>query len=145
MAGVKSRSIYHSGQTIFREGERGASIFIIERGKVEIWRGSQETRVVLGVIPPGGVFGEMAIFDDGPRLAHATAVEETVLIRIPSDRIRAALDKADPILTKLIHVMLDSTRRMAKQLEELCKNPALSPADAIHAVGISVKREESQQ
>jgi CRP/FNR family transcriptional regulator, cyclic AMP receptor protein len=143
MIGVKNRNTYHPGQTIFREGERGASIFIVERGSVEIWRGTSEARVVLGCIPIGGVFGEMAIFDDGPRVATATAVEETVLIRISSDRIRQALDKADPVLTKLIHVMLDSTRRMARQLEALCRNPEVEQTETMLSIGISVKRDES--
>lgn len=144
VTGVKSRVSYHAGQTIFREGERGASIFIVEKGGVEIWRGAPEMRIVLGRIPVGGVFGEMAIFDDGPRMATATAMEETVLIRIPSDRIRQALDKADPVLTRLIHVMLDSTRRMAQQIEELCSNPS-APLDVVHAVGISVKRDDGER
>ncbi len=142
MVSVQSRSVYHAGQTIFREGDLGKSIFLVERGYVEIWRGSGETRVVLGAIPPGGVFGEMAIFDDGPRLASATATEETVVVRIPSDRIRNALAKADPILGRLIRVMLESTRRMAGQLEAICLEHAQGrdAARAIQEAGIAVKR-----
>lgn len=127
---VKSRVVYRPGQIIFREGEPGSLIFQVERGRVEIWRGPAEAKVVLGIIPTGGIFGEMAILDDKPRVASASALEECVLVRIPADRIRDAMHKADPILCRLIHVMLETTRNMAQQLERLSADHARHPPGA---------------
>jgi len=120
---VLSRRVYHSGQIVFREGEPGDVMYLVERGSVRIWRGTADDPLEIGVIPQGGVFGEMAIFDGKPRMASASAAEETVLVQINGDKVRAALHKADPIIPKLIQVILDSARNLAQQLEEAKRPP----------------------
>jgi len=115
---VLSRRVVHRDQVIFREGEPGNVMFLVQSGRVQIWRGQPDDRVELGVVPQGGIFGEMAIFDGKPRMASASALEDTVLVQIQGDHVREALRKADPILTKLIKVVLDSTRSLGAQLEE---------------------------
>jgi len=115
---VLSRRVVHKDQIIFREGEAGNVMYLVQSGHVLIWRGDPEHKVALGVVPKGGIFGEMAIFDGKPRMASASALEETVLVQIQGDHVREALRKADPILTKLIKVVLDSARSLASQLEQ---------------------------
>lgn len=140
MAVIKNRHVLQPGRVVFREGDQGDAIYIVERGRIEIWRGRPDQRVVLGVVTAGGVFGEMAIFDEGPRLASASALEETEVIRIPADRVRAALTRADPVVEKLVRVMLESTRSMAVQLEAMALERAGfgGPADvAMPTVRIS--------
>lgn len=118
---VLSRRVVHRDQVIFREGEPGNVMFLVQSGRVQIWRGQPDDRVELGVVPQGGIFGEMAIFDGKPRMASASALEDTVLVQIQGDHVREALRKADPILTKLIRVVLDSARSLASQLEQAHK------------------------
>ena len=120
---VLSRRVYHGGQIVFREGEPGDVMYLVERGSVRIWRGTADDPLQIGVIPQGGIFGEMAIFDGKPRMASASAAEETVLVQINGDKVRAALHKADPIIPKLIQVILDSARNLAQQLEEAKRPP----------------------
>jgi len=117
-AQVLSRRVVHKGHLVFREGEPGNVMFLVQSGSVRIWRGADDSRVDIGVVPQGGIFGEMAIFDGKPRMASATAIEETVLVQIAGDHVREALRKADPIITKLIQIVLDSARSLAAQLEE---------------------------
>ena len=115
---VLTRRVVHKDQVIFREGEPGNVMFLVQTGRVRIWRGTDEDKVELGVVPQGGIFGEMAIFDGKPRMASASAMEETVLVQIQGDHVREALRKADPILGKLIQIVLDSARSLAAQVEE---------------------------
>ena len=115
---VLSRRLVHKDQIIFREGEPGSVMFLVQSGHVLIWRGDPEHKVALGVVPQGGIFGEMAIFDGKPRMASASALEDTVLVQIQGDHVREALRKADPVLTKLMQVVLDSARSLAAQLEQ---------------------------
>ncbi|HYH17755.1 MAG TPA: cyclic nucleotide-binding domain-containing protein [Azospirillum sp.] len=121
---VLSRRVYHSGQIVFREGEPGDVMYLVERGSVRIWRGAADAPLEIAVIPHGGVFGEMAIFDGKPRMASASAAEETVLVQIKGDKVRDALRKADPIISKLIEVILDSARNLAQQLDDAKRPPA---------------------
>lgn len=132
---VLSRRVVHKGQVIFREGEPGNVMFLVQSGRVQIWRGQPDDRVELGVVPQGGIFGEMAIFDGKPRMASASALEDTVLVQIQGDHVRDALRKADPILTKLIKVVLDSARGLAGQLEAVHRGQAgvPSPPDDPHS------------
>jgi len=128
---MSDESSYLPGQTIFQEGSPGNAIYLVRQGSVEIWRGSPADRIVLGIIPPGGIFGEMACIDDAPRMANARAIERTVLVRIDADRVRAALARTDPIVRRLLAVILDSARRTADRLEELRRDRAPSAgADA---------------
>jgi signal transduction histidine kinase len=68
------------GEIIFREGDRGDSLYLVGEGSVKISKrgrgGEQET---LGFIQSGNFFGEMALLDGAPRSAMATAVASTVL------------------------------------------------------------------
>lgn len=115
---VLIRRVVHKDQVIFREGEPGNVMFLVQSGRVRIWRGTDEGKVEIGVVPQGGIFGEMAIFDGKPRMASASAMEDAVLVQIQGDHVREALRKADPIIGKLIQIVLDSARSLAAQLEE---------------------------
>ncbi|HYD31766.1 MAG TPA: cyclic nucleotide-binding domain-containing protein [Azospirillaceae bacterium] len=118
---VFSRRVYYDGQNIFRDGESGENMYIVQKGKVEIWRERGGSRWVLGTIPVGGIFGEMAIFDGKPRMANATAVAETVVIELPATALREVMRKTDPLLLKLIRILLENTRSLACQVDELTR------------------------
>jgi CRP-like cAMP-binding protein len=64
------------GDWILREGEPGAAIYWIEEGVVAISRRHGGREVELRRLSAGDVFGEMAIFDLGPRSASACAAED---------------------------------------------------------------------
>ncbi|MDQ3826884.1 MAG: cyclic nucleotide-binding domain-containing protein, partial [Actinomycetota bacterium] len=62
---------------IFAEGELGDRLYIILSGKVKIGRKSPDGREnLLAVFGPSDMFGELSIFDPGPRTSTATTVTE---------------------------------------------------------------------
>jgi CRP/FNR family transcriptional regulator, cyclic AMP receptor protein len=67
---------YDPGEILFREGEIGRALFILERGMVEISRKDEtgESKKI-AVLHPGDYFGEMSILDERPRTATAAAME----------------------------------------------------------------------
>jgi CRP/FNR family cyclic AMP-dependent transcriptional regulator len=67
----KERS-FPAGEAIIREGTGGAAFYVIESGEVTVTIGG-ETRATLG---PGDYFGEIALLDEGPRIATVTAATE---------------------------------------------------------------------
>src|SRR4029077_4694690 len=69
---------YMEGEILFKEGDVGRALFIMESGKVEIYRqnsAGQPQR--LAILIAGAYFGEMSLLDDLPRTASARALEDS--------------------------------------------------------------------
>ena len=79
---------YPRGTTIFDEGEPGDRLYIITSGKIKLARHAPDGREnLLTVMGPSDMFGELSIFDPGPRTSSAVCVTEvtaatTALIRL---------------------------------------------------------------
>lgn len=71
---------YHSGETLFLEGDIGRAVFILESGKVDITRLDDKGRpATIYTVKPGEFFGEMALLEQLPRTASAVAAERSRL------------------------------------------------------------------
>lgn len=70
-----------AGETIFAEGEPGDSMNVIVQGLISIHKQGR----ILKRLGPLEIFGEMALFDPSPRVAAASALEETTLLRLDKD------------------------------------------------------------
>src|SRR5690606_37194428 len=68
-----------AGEHVVREGEPGEAAFIIEHGRLEVYRGEGAERRVLRVMGAGEVFGEMAILAPGARTASVVSLEASTL------------------------------------------------------------------
>jgi CRP-like cAMP-binding protein len=77
-----------AGIWFFREGERGASIYWLEEGRVAISMRRGGVDVELRRLGPGDCFGEVALFDFGPRSASVRAVETCRALEITSGLLR---------------------------------------------------------
>ena len=101
---------------IFREGETGQQAFIVDSGTVEIVKMIDGNEVIIGTLEKGGMFGEMALIDDIPRMASARAVG-TVLVKIVSrELMEKKIAQMDPFARGLIKVLSDHVRMAAKTL-----------------------------
>ena len=79
------RETYQQGDVILEEGTHGSGVYILSSGKVQISKIVQGKRVVLDILGPGDMFGEMSYLDPAPRSATATALEHTVLEILDKD------------------------------------------------------------
>ncbi len=67
-----------AGSTLFREGDRGDELYVIQSGRLEAARRSPGgTDTSLALLGPGVVIGEMALMGNGARTATVTALEDT--------------------------------------------------------------------
>ena len=64
---------YAPAQHIFREGEAGDVMYIVQEGRVHIQKEGTDPPLVLATMGEGEFFGEMALVDQSPRSASATA------------------------------------------------------------------------
>lgn len=104
------RRVYQKGQTIFREGEVGDVAFLLEGGLVTIRKSNGIEEVPIGIIEVGGLFGEMALIDDEPRMASAFAARQSTCVIIPILEFRRKLAKADPLIRALLEIFVKSLR-----------------------------------
>src|SRR5262245_26518241 len=69
-----------AGTALFRAGDRGDSMYLIESGKVRITIADDDKKeITLAELAQGDFFGEMAIIDGKQRSADATVVEDSRL------------------------------------------------------------------
>lgn len=71
-----------SNAVIFTEAEMGAKFFIIKKGKVRITKLKNDNEILIAILGPGDIFGEMAVLNDKPRNATASSVDDTRLMII---------------------------------------------------------------
>jgi len=108
------------GQMIFQKGSDGSSLMAVLRGRVRISTVSAEGReIVLNMINPGEVFGEIALLDGKPRSADATAIEITDLLIVERQHFVPFLKTNDDLYLRLLGVLCERLRRTSMALEDL--------------------------
>ncbi len=110
MTGDVERVLYPADTVIFREGDVGERVFITETGVVEITKVINGNEVTLGALTDNDIFGELTSLEEGPRMATATAVKETVCLVVPESEIRARLDHSDPFTQAMIRILVKNIR-----------------------------------
>lgn len=93
---------FESGAVVFSEGDKSQEAYRILSGKVEITIDGRDKPIVLSVLGPGDIFGEMAMVDERPRSATARCVEETECeVMGPGDFQAAILEQPHRLLPYL--------------------------------------------
>lgn len=110
---------YPAGSTIFREGDNGEEMFIIQAGQVRISKSTNEGEKTLVILSEGDFFGEMAVIDSGPRSATATAVTETKCIVLNQAVFEQTMQNNIHIVQKILRNMSSRLREANKQIENL--------------------------
>jgi serine/threonine-protein kinase len=70
---------FAAGTVIVEEGEVGNEAYVIRSGRCEVYRTASGRKVSLGILGPGEVFGETAVFTGQPRNASVRAIDDTEL------------------------------------------------------------------
>ena len=77
------------GDVLFHEGDQGDRLYVIGEGKIKLGRTSSDGREnLLAILGPGEMFGELSLFDPGPRTATATAVAETQVVSMSHEQLK---------------------------------------------------------
>jgi CRP/FNR family transcriptional regulator, cyclic AMP receptor protein len=108
------------GQEIFSEGQQGDRLYIIISGKVKIGRRAPDGREnLLAVMGPSDMFGELSIFDPGPRTSTVTAVTDVKAVSLDRPALREWIAKRPEIAEQLLRVLARRLRRTNNLLADL--------------------------
>ena len=105
--------ICEAGEAIFRAYDMGSEMYVVLEGRVRI---SIEDKV-MEELGPGEPFGEMALIDQAPRTATATAITRCKLAVIPERRFLFMVAQAPHFALQIMKVMADRLRRMNARVE----------------------------
>jgi CRP/FNR family transcriptional regulator, cyclic AMP receptor protein len=123
-------------EVLFRQGDEASELFGIVSGRVAILTKSPDGRESLvAVLEEGALFGELSLFDEGPRSADARALEATQLLVLDHAAVRDAIEAQPQLLWVIVRmfarrlratddsladaVFLDVPARTAKRLLEI--------------------------
>jgi CRP/FNR family transcriptional regulator, cyclic AMP receptor protein len=101
------------GQTIFREGDLGDSLYIVAEGQVDIIMGGQ----TLETVGPGNMLGEFALIDDKPRSATAVARTDCLLTPVSRQHFLALIQRTPLFALQVMRVMVERLRRANARLQ----------------------------
>lgn len=108
------------GTTIFDEGEPGDRLYIIVDGKIKLARHAPDGREnLLSVMGPSDMFGELSIFDPGPRTSSAVCVTEVEAATMDSEMLRTWINDHPEISQQLLRVLARRLRRTNASLADL--------------------------
>jgi len=108
------------GDILFNEGDQGDRLYVIAEGKVKLGRTSYDGREnLLAILGPGEMFGELSLFDPGPRTATATAVAETQLVGLGTDALHAYLSARPQVSFTLLAALARRLRRTNESIADL--------------------------
>ena len=137
MAGkvVYDRLVLFPGDEVFSEGDRGNWAYLIQSGKIAIVKRKPDGgEVVLAVLGPGRLFGEMALIDDQPRMATARSLTESQLILIDRYTFNTKVKKCDPLVRELLQNFTNNLRSITqRKLTETFPDEAAACAAAVIA------------
>jgi CRP/FNR family transcriptional regulator, cyclic AMP receptor protein len=101
---------FQPGEVLFREGESGEVMFVIQSGAVRITKSVGGHDKSLAVLGPGEFLGEMAILNGKPRTATATVIETTRCLVIEAKTLESMVARNAEIALRLI-------KKLAKRLD----------------------------
>jgi CRP/FNR family transcriptional regulator, cyclic AMP receptor protein len=116
---------FPKGHVLFREGEPGKEMFVVQSGKVNITKKVRETEKILATLGAGEFFGEMAILNNKPRSAGAVMAEDGKLLVIDPRTFEAMIRGNVEIAVRLIKKLSDRLQEADEQIENLLlRDPA---------------------
>jgi CRP-like cAMP-binding protein len=99
---------YEQGTEIFKEGETGDCMYIIQQGNIKIHKGN----TTLAILKDKEVFGELSLLDADTRSASATAETDFILYKIDQEPFYELMDERPEVAKGFIKILCQRLRTM---------------------------------
>jgi CRP-like cAMP-binding protein len=114
------RRDFARNELIFSQGDRGDGLYVVSQGHISISRQSPHgDEVIIAVYEPGEYFGELALFDEEPRSATATAIDDCSALFLSRPAFRSFLEAHPWAVLACLEVVVYQLRRCTDLVDEL--------------------------
>lgn len=125
---ILHRRRFRQKEPVFRTGDPGAGMYILERGSVAIYmRNGEQKREEVARLGPGDFFGELALLDESPRSATAVALERTQVLGLFSPDLWGLIDRqprlGNKFLLQLATIIAQRLRHTHAELQNRRPDP----------------------
>ena len=108
------------GSILFKEGDDGEHLYVIIDGKLKLGTSSGDGREnLLSILGPGEMFGELSLFDPGPRTSTATAVTDAKLLSLSHEKVIPWLRQNPEVSLQLLTRLSQRLRRTNEAVGDL--------------------------
>lgn len=107
------------GHVLFRDGEQGKEMYVVQAGKIRISKTVRGVEKTLATMGPGDFFGEMSILNNKPRVASATVDEEAKVLVIDAKTFEAMVRGNAEIAIRMIKKLAARLEETDQQIENL--------------------------
>ncbi len=119
LAAQASELTLNRGDVLFEQGDEGDALFAILDGTLEVsFLAMSGRKLALSLMRPGEVFGEIALFDNGPRTATVTAAEKSRVLRVRQKDVMDQIRQHPDLAVDMIRLAGLRMRWMGSQLNE---------------------------
>jgi len=94
------------GETIYRVGDSGGQLYVVINGGIELHSDGGAVEVLLA----GGIFGENAVIDPGPRPDRAVAIVDTAVMAIDQSQFLTMVQGTPSFALKLMRVIANRAK-----------------------------------
>ena len=120
LASHSRQQAFTAGQRIFSKGDAGLGLLAVMSGIVKISVPGEDGReIVLNLIPPNEIFGEIALLDGKPRTADATALVACQLLVLDRRDFIPLISEVPTIAVQLLEIISGRLRRTTEQVEDM--------------------------
>lgn len=124
---------YIEGELICRQGEAGDQLYVIQAGRVKIFREEGGLEIPVGDLRTGDVFGEMAIFDRQPRSATVRAAGRARILTLDKRAFLRQVHEDPTLAYRILEEMSKRIRRLDQELSSFRRRQATGNADLAHS------------
>ncbi len=147
-----ARVHFEKDKVVFREGHDGTDTFIVESGRIGVFKTTDGKAVRLAVLEKGSMFGEMAAITGEPRSATTIALESSVVVRIPKSTMQSKLNNCDPFVKALLTILINNLSRVNeryvttnKVAEKLLHDLKAAQIEKVADMPVEAAPEESEE
>jgi CRP-like cAMP-binding protein len=111
--------VYEDGEVIFRQGDVGECMYVIQEGQPEVVVEKEGEEERLALLDEGSSFGEMAIFENQVRMATVRAVAPTRVLTVDKKSFVRRIHEDPSLAYRMVQTMSRRIRELHAEVVQL--------------------------